>query len=189
VRAAGGKTVVTAARVLRRGKYLVRIRRHVLAIVDGQVHDWTDGRQHRVQQVFEIIQPAAVVETPVALPTPAPIPRPAPKAIVAVRPIVTPSKDVAAPARALRQRLLAHYDFTTFQLDMSGKFVKFNTLQGTVYLNPSRHLVRLFVRNEETLQHIRPMLEAAGLGKGTATAKYTFWMLTMKQLKDLRAVL
>lgn len=38
------------------GEYLVFIqrRRHVLAIVDGIVHDWTRGRLNRPYEVFEV---------------------------------------------------------------------------------------------------------------------------------------
>ena len=54
----GAKTVRTAERVLSRrdpkGIYLVRVRRHIAAFRDGELHDWSQGRQHRVVQIFRI---------------------------------------------------------------------------------------------------------------------------------------
>lgn len=35
--------------------YLAYIRGHVLAIVDGVVHDWTVGRAYRVQRILEVL--------------------------------------------------------------------------------------------------------------------------------------
>ena len=51
----GGKTVATIGRMLpEQHKYLVFVRGHVLAISGGEVHDWTAGRKHRVNQVLRI---------------------------------------------------------------------------------------------------------------------------------------
>lgn len=52
---AKGKTVRTLARVIpKTGKFLVNTRGHILAIVDGEVLDWTKGRLHRVESVLEV---------------------------------------------------------------------------------------------------------------------------------------
>jgi len=51
------KTVKTLARELTKGNYMVKVKGHVLAIVDGKVEDWTAGRQHRVLKVMKIKNP------------------------------------------------------------------------------------------------------------------------------------
>jgi len=51
------KTVKTLARELTEGHYMVKVKGHVLAIVDGKVEDWTAGRQHRVLKVMKIKNP------------------------------------------------------------------------------------------------------------------------------------
>jgi hypothetical protein len=50
------KTVVTLEREFknRRGRYLVWTRNHLLAVVDGEVVDWTKGRRHRVRAVSKV---------------------------------------------------------------------------------------------------------------------------------------
>lgn len=48
------KTVKTIGRVLPRGSYIVQVRRHALALVDGKVHDPTDGRAMPVRNVWRI---------------------------------------------------------------------------------------------------------------------------------------
>jgi hypothetical protein len=62
------KTMITAERdpALRAGRYCVLVRGHVAALVDGQIIDWTQGRRHKIQAVYEV--------TPMATaPVPAPI--------------------------------------------------------------------------------------------------------------------
>ena len=56
----GGRTVRTLARVMKgqKGKWLVRTAHHVFAMEDGEVHDWTARRLHRIQMVLEVT-PAA----------------------------------------------------------------------------------------------------------------------------------
>ena len=49
-----GATVVTLARELDRGTYLVNTHRHVLCLREGVVHDFTRGKRHRVRRVFEV---------------------------------------------------------------------------------------------------------------------------------------
>jgi len=54
----GSKTVRTLEREMRgmSGCYLIRVRGHVLSVVDGSVHDWTQGRCHRIQSIYKIKQ-------------------------------------------------------------------------------------------------------------------------------------
>ena len=52
------RTVRTLEREMRwvKGKFLVRVYRHVLPVVDGRVFDWTKGRRHRVKAVYKLIE-------------------------------------------------------------------------------------------------------------------------------------
>lgn len=36
-------------------KYLVRVRGHVLAVRNNEVLDWTEGRRHRIQEVYKVV--------------------------------------------------------------------------------------------------------------------------------------
>ena len=38
-----------------KGKYLVRVRGHVLAMINGEIHDWTNNRQFRVIGIFRVV--------------------------------------------------------------------------------------------------------------------------------------
>lgn len=63
-----GATVRTIGSQLRRGKFLVRVSRHVLAVVDGKVMDWTEGRLHRVKDVYEVVPAGSPIDVaPVAV--------------------------------------------------------------------------------------------------------------------------
>lgn len=55
-RDAGAKTVRTLGRVIKnkKGTYLVFTASHVLAVRDGEICDWTDGRLHRIQGVERV---------------------------------------------------------------------------------------------------------------------------------------
>lgn len=48
------KTMITAERdrAFRSGRYVCQVRRHVAALVDGKVIDWSQGRRHRLQAVY-----------------------------------------------------------------------------------------------------------------------------------------
>jgi hypothetical protein len=48
------KTVKTIDRVLSRGSYIVQVKRHALAVVDGKVHDHTRGRAMPVKRVWRV---------------------------------------------------------------------------------------------------------------------------------------
>lgn len=37
------------------GKYLVWTSGHILAVVNGVIHDWTDGRLHRIKRIERVI--------------------------------------------------------------------------------------------------------------------------------------
>lgn len=98
-----GRTVKTVARELVGGDFLVTVRGHILAVKNGKVEDWTDGRQHRVREVYKVLpkhqEPAPVA--PVARPQVRPQPRPV---------VVTPAAhrgSVAATIFAIADRMWA----------------------------------------------------------------------------------
>jgi hypothetical protein len=47
-------TPKTIGRYCHKGKYIAFSRSHALAVVDGIVHDWTDGRKHRIIHLLKI---------------------------------------------------------------------------------------------------------------------------------------
>lgn len=51
------RTPITVARTMpKRGVYLVRTSRHIFCYRAGKVHDWTEGRRHRVTQIWKIVR-------------------------------------------------------------------------------------------------------------------------------------
>ena len=50
-------TVNTIAERLKHGYYLVCVKDHCLAVVNGVVEDWTEGRRHRVESVYRVTVP------------------------------------------------------------------------------------------------------------------------------------
>ena len=49
------KTVRTITdRLPSEGKYIVLVSGHILAVRDGKVLDWTEGRRHRIEQVYKV---------------------------------------------------------------------------------------------------------------------------------------
>lgn len=50
-------TAKTIGNGFKRGFYLVFYRGHVAAMVNGKIEDWTDDRNHRVQEVWKITVP------------------------------------------------------------------------------------------------------------------------------------
>lgn len=50
------KTMITAERdpAFRSGHFAVLVRGHVAGLVDGKVIDWSAGRRHRIQGVYEV---------------------------------------------------------------------------------------------------------------------------------------
>lgn len=49
-------TMSTIGKEFSHGKYIVRIKGHVAALVDGKILDWTAGRRHRVLAMWQIIK-------------------------------------------------------------------------------------------------------------------------------------
>lgn len=47
-------TVSKVGNFLNRGRYVAITRNHCLAVVDGNVQDWTDGRRHQVQTFMKV---------------------------------------------------------------------------------------------------------------------------------------
>ncbi len=49
------KTMITAAkdRALRSGRFVVQVKRHVAAVVDGNVVDWSEGTRRRIEDIYE----------------------------------------------------------------------------------------------------------------------------------------
>ena len=50
------KTITTIARdtAVQDGFYVVYVRGHMAAIVNGQIEDWTEGKRHRVKSVYKV---------------------------------------------------------------------------------------------------------------------------------------
>lgn len=71
------KTMITAERdrKLRTGKYVLRVRGHVAAMVDGKIVDWTAGRRHRIRNIYTF---TAIEAAPAPAPK-APMQDPIPK--------------------------------------------------------------------------------------------------------------
>jgi hypothetical protein len=68
------KTVATIGKELREGHYLVHVKGHVLALVNGKVEDWSEGRRHRILNVVRIKNPRNLqkIEEPVVISPTAP---------------------------------------------------------------------------------------------------------------------
>jgi len=49
-----GHHVKTMGKKLGQGKWLVNVRGHVLAVVDGKINDWSEDRSLRVREVFKV---------------------------------------------------------------------------------------------------------------------------------------
>ena len=49
-----GHHVKTMGQKLGQGTYLIQVRGHVLAMVDGKINDWSEGRSLRVKTVFKV---------------------------------------------------------------------------------------------------------------------------------------
>lgn len=68
----GQYTTKTIGKVLPKGRYLVYSSGHVSALIDGEIHDWANGRAKRVNFVTKVELNGS--ETPVVTPAPAPAP-------------------------------------------------------------------------------------------------------------------
>ena len=49
------KTMITAGRdrALRSGHFVIQVSRHVAAVVDGKIIDWSEGTRRRVEDIYE----------------------------------------------------------------------------------------------------------------------------------------
>lgn len=52
-------TPKTVGNKLKKGYYLCFCRGHVFAVVNGDVEDWTEGRQHRITQAYKVVRKRA----------------------------------------------------------------------------------------------------------------------------------
>lgn len=41
-------------KILPKDPYLIRVNKHILAAVNGKVQDWTEGRCHRILEIYKI---------------------------------------------------------------------------------------------------------------------------------------
>lgn len=48
------KTIKSFQRLGLSGKYLIKVRRHILTVIDGKAIDWADMRKHRLLDVYWI---------------------------------------------------------------------------------------------------------------------------------------
>ncbi len=48
------KTIKSLKRLNLKGKYLITVSGHILAMKDGEIHDWTNDRQHRIQKIYRV---------------------------------------------------------------------------------------------------------------------------------------
>ena len=67
------KTMITAGkdRALRSGRFVIQVSRHVAAVVDGTVIDWSEGTRRRVQDIYECTPIAGYVAPLGMAPAPA----------------------------------------------------------------------------------------------------------------------
>lgn len=57
--ASPARTIKTFERCCRSGKFIIRTSGHVLYNENGKTYDWTEGRQHRIENVFRVEGTAA----------------------------------------------------------------------------------------------------------------------------------
>ena len=55
-----------AKRLPATGTYLIRTSRHILCAKDGEIHDWTEGRLHRVKRAVRLTVPKEPEPPPTA---------------------------------------------------------------------------------------------------------------------------
>lgn len=48
------KTVKTLPGIIPKGRFLVNVKGHVLAVVDREICDWTENRLHRIRRIVRI---------------------------------------------------------------------------------------------------------------------------------------
>jgi hypothetical protein len=52
-----GYTMMTIGKGFPRGYYIVEVRGHVAAMINGDIMDWSDGRKHRVTDIYKLTVP------------------------------------------------------------------------------------------------------------------------------------
>ena len=50
-------TMKTIGKAYPKGRYIVRVRGHLAAMIDGVIHDWTQGRRHIVTEICQVVKP------------------------------------------------------------------------------------------------------------------------------------
>jgi len=50
----GKISIKTIGRKFPKGTYIILTRTHALAMIDGTIHDWTDGRRHPIETMYLI---------------------------------------------------------------------------------------------------------------------------------------
>jgi hypothetical protein len=49
------KTPITAEKNLPpKGGFILRVKRHAIGARDGKIHDWTEGRRHRIRSIIQV---------------------------------------------------------------------------------------------------------------------------------------
>ena len=64
------KTMITAERdpKLAKGRYIIQIRRHVAALIDGKVIDWSQGRRKIINRIYTFTPMARAVAKAISIP-------------------------------------------------------------------------------------------------------------------------
>lgn len=103
-------TRTVAHQLPKTGRFMVRVSRHALAVVDGKVCDWTDGRLKRVKEIYEIVRVGA------------PAPKPVIQAIPTVKPAapIAPTQKVVIDFGRLRELLRERVTVETLIAELGG---------------------------------------------------------------------
>jgi len=48
------KTIKSLQKLGLNGKYLITVSGHILAMKGGEIHDWTNDRQHRIKKIYRV---------------------------------------------------------------------------------------------------------------------------------------
>lgn len=54
-----GITYKTVGKYIPKGYYLVRVKGHIAACVNGVIEDWADGRKHRIKDIIKVTKTRA----------------------------------------------------------------------------------------------------------------------------------
>lgn len=50
----GGTVTTLPKRLPSKGNYIAYVRGHIIAVKDGKIEDWTEGRRHRILEVYKV---------------------------------------------------------------------------------------------------------------------------------------